>query len=107
MMEIWANETCTVSWTFTGANGEAVTPASLEYQIVDAASGTVILAWTNVTPSAVTAITVTAAQNALVARKRETHQMQIMATDNLGNVGEGVQCWVVKAMETGCGGPDC
>jgi hypothetical protein len=48
-------------------------------------------------------ITVSATQNALVARLIETYELQATATDSQGNVLPYVECWTLKDPSLGCG----
>ena len=74
---------CFVNASFFDTTGVALVPNSLQYQIIDVASGAQILDWTTVTPGATVQVTVSSEQNALISNSQlsETHEVIFSIVD--------------------------
>lgn len=76
------------SWviaTYLDSTGQPFTPTTVQYRIDQVESGTQILDWTSVTPTAGTqTFTVTPDQNSMISAtaRQETHQMIVQITDS-------------------------
>lgn len=72
------NTTLIVRLSFKDENSIGVIPSAAQYRIDDVDSGAQILDWTSFTPSADTHdLTITAAQNAIMASDREQEKKRV------------------------------
>lgn len=82
-----AGSACVIQASFFDDQGQAMVPEALSYELIDVATGTVILEPTTLTnPLSVQPVLVTAAQNAMVSNSQptEAHEAIFSITDRNG-----------------------
>lgn len=82
-----AGSACVIQASFFDDQGQAMVPQALSYQIIDVATGAVVLGMTVLpNPLSVQPVIVTAAQNAMVSNSQpsETHEAIFSITDRNG-----------------------
>jgi hypothetical protein len=79
----FAGSACFVNAAFFDTTNAPLIPTTLQYQIIDVASGTQILNWTTVTPAASVQVVVSSTQNAMISNSRssETHEVLFSIVD--------------------------
>lgn len=83
-----AGSTVWVAISYFSDLGLPFTPNIVNYQVVDLASGAVLVPWASIVPAVENTITVAPSQNEMVSFSRpwETHEVLFQITDGFGNV---------------------